>query len=159
MLLPVYLVLGLAWWGVKIIKRRITYCRTGYVLPRRDKKAVALGLVYGLVFGAAVPTLIFLLHRFGVRPQAISLHRLLMLGTSVATYVFFARMTTPEHKWKMWFAALMALVAVPSSFFGWTMEVLSPLTLPLFGVIWFASGLITLRLFVRHSQPVAQADE
>jgi hypothetical protein len=76
----------------------------------------------------------------------------------VAAYVFYAKMTTPEHKWKMWFAALMALVAVAASFSGWTTEVLFLVTLPVFGVIGIVSGLITLHLFIRRTQPIAEDD-
>ena len=159
LLVPAYGVLGLARWGVKTIKNRITYRRTGYVLPRRDKKAVALGLVYALVLSAAVSAVVFLLLRFGMRHNAVNLPRLLIMISYVAAYVFYAKMTTPEHKWKMWFAALMALVAVAASFSGWTTEVLFLVTLPVFGVIGIVSGLITLWLFVRHTQPAAQDDE
>jgi hypothetical protein len=159
MLLPVYGVLALAGWGTKIIKRRITYRRTGYVLPRRDKKAVALGLVYALVLSAAVSAMFFLLLRFGMRHNAVSISRLLMMSSYVAIYVLYTRVATPEHKWKTWLAALMALVAVVASFSGWPIHVLSLVTLPTFGVLWIASGLITLWLFVRHTQPAAQDDE
>jgi hypothetical protein len=159
MLLPVYAVLGLTGWGVKIIKRRITYRRTGYVLPLRDKKAVALGLVYAFVLSASAAAALGLLLRFGTRHNSVSLPRLLMLSVGVATYVFFTRVTTPEQQCKMWFAALMALVAVAASFSGWTMEIFNPATMAAFGVIWIASGLITLRLFIRRTQPVVQEDE
>ena len=158
-LLPLCGVLGLARWGTKILKRRITYRRTGYVLPRRNKEAVALGLVYVFCLGTGVSVVLGLQLRFGMRHNAVSLPRLLMMSTYVAAYVFYTRLTTPEHRWKMWFAALMALVSGAASFSGWTMEILSLVTLPLFGVIWIASGIITLGLFVRHTQPVAQEDE
>jgi hypothetical protein len=39
------------------------------------------------------------------------------------------------------------------------MHVLNLVTMSSFGLICIASGLITLRLFVRHSQPVTQEDE
>jgi hypothetical protein len=159
MLVPVYGVLSLAWWGTKIIKRRITYRRTGYVLPLRDKKAVALGLVYVFVLSAASAAALALLLRFGTRHNSVSLPRLLMLSVGVATYVFFTRMTTPEYKWKMWFAALMVLVSVAASFSGWTREAFDAATMSAFAVIWIASGLITLRLLVRRTQPVTVEDE
>jgi hypothetical protein len=159
MLAPVYAVLGLAGWGIKIIKRSVTYRRTGYVLPLRDKKAVALGVVYALVLSAAVSAGLALLLKFGTRHNSVSLPRLLMLSVGVATYVFFTRVTTPEQQCKMWFAALMALVAVAASFSGWTMEIFDPATMAAFGVIWIASGLITLRLFIRRTQPAAEDPE
>jgi hypothetical protein len=118
MLLPVYGVLGLAWWGVKTIKNRITYRRTGYAVPRRDKKAVALGLVYTLSLSSALSAMFVLLIWIGKRHNAVSLSRLLMMSGYVAAYVFFTRKTAPEHKWKMWFAALMGLVSVVASFSG-----------------------------------------
>jgi len=159
MLVPVYGVLGLAWWGTKIIKRQITYRRTGYVVLRREKKAVALGLVSAFVLSAAVAAGLALLLKFGMRHNSVSLPRLLMLSVGVATYVFFTRVTTPEYKWKIWLAALMALFAVAVSFSGWTTPVFDLVTLPLFGAIWIASGLITLRLLVRRTQPMAEDDE
>jgi MFS family permease len=158
-LLLAYAVLAFGGWGVKIIKNRITYRRTGYVLPRRDKKAVALTLVYAFCLSVALSALMFLLLRFGMRHNAVSISRLLMMSSYVAMYVLYTRVATPEHKWKMWLAALMAIVAVVASFSGWPIYVLSLMTLPLFGVIWIASGLITLRLFVRHTQPIAVEDE
>jgi MFS family permease len=159
MLGPVYAVLGLAGWGVKTIKRRITYRRTGYVLPRRDKKAVALALVYAFVLSAVAAAGLALLLKFGMRHNAVSVPRLLMLSVGVATYVFVTRVTTPEQQCKMWFAALMALVAVAASFSGWTMEIFNPATMAALGVIWIASGLFTLRFFIRHTQPMAEDDE
>jgi hypothetical protein len=159
MLVPVYGVLGLAWWGTKIVKRRITYRRTGYVVPRRDKKAVALGLVYVFVLSAAVAAVLGLFLRFATRHNVVSLPRLLMLSVGVATYVFFTRVTTPEYKWKTWFAALMALVSVAASFSGWTRAAFDAATMSTFGAIWIASGLITLRLFIRRTQPMAEDGE
>jgi hypothetical protein len=40
-----------------------------------------------------------------------------------------------------------------------TPDVLSRATMPTFGVLWITSGLITLWLFVRHTQPATQDDE
>ena len=159
MMLPVYGVLALAGWATGLIKRRITYRRTGYVLRRRDKKAVALALVFAVGVSAALSAGVGLLLWYGMRHNAVSATRLFMLSLYVAPYVFVSRVTTPEHKWKIWFAALMALFSVVASFSGWTMDFLSRATMSTFGVLWIASGLITLRLFVRHTQPIAVEDE
>jgi MFS family permease len=159
MLVPFYGVLGLARWAVKAIKDRITYRRTGYVVPRRDKKAVALGLVYTLVLSAAVSAVLGLLLWYGTHHNAVSVTRLLLMSVYVAPYVFVTRWTTPEHRWKIWFAAMMALFSVAASFSGWTMHVFTRATLATSAVLCLASGLITLRLFIRRTQPIAEDGE
>jgi hypothetical protein len=153
LMLPVYGVLGLGGWAKKVIKRRVTYCRTGFVIPRRDRKPVAMALAYALM-GAAVSAALALLLWLGARHAAVGFGRPLTLSLYVAPYIFAARYTTPEHKWKMWFALVMTLIWVSASFVVLTFHAFVLLTLSSFGLLWLASGFLTLCLFIRKTQPL-----
>ncbi len=141
-------VLGLAWWATRIIKNRITYRRTGYVAYRCAKKTRAWTIALSMVIGAVVAAGFALLVRWGLRHNAADLTRLLMVGAVVATYGLFVTFMSPEHRWKLWLVALMAISA-------WKLETFQSLV---FGLTWLASGLITLFLYIRRTRPAEQIE-
>jgi hypothetical protein len=143
-------VLGLAWWATRIIKNRITYRRTGYVAYRRDKQKRALTIAAA----AAVPVGIVLLMRWVLPHNAVSFIHLGLLSAPAALLVLMSR----EHRWKLWLAALIVLFSVGLVFGGREMEVLGKVYKLFFGLIFLASGLITLFLYIRRTRPAKQAE-
>ena len=137
-------VLGLTWWATRLIKKRITYRRTGYVAYRSEKKKHALSFAAGAASAAGF----ILLLRWGLRHNAGSLIQLGLLSAPAAILVLMSS----EHRWKLGLAALIVLFSVGVVFWGWEYSSL------FFGLIWLASGLITLLLYIRHTRPAEQAE-
>jgi hypothetical protein len=152
-------VLGLGGGGVKIIKNRITYRRTGYVAYRCEKKRTALVMALAMIVSAVLAAALVLLLRWGLRHNAVSLTRLGMLSVAVATYACMVTFMSREHRWKLWLVALMALFSVGFSFGGWEMDVFGRISTLFFGSVFLASGLITLFLYIRRTRPTEQEAE
>ena len=152
-------VLGLGGWGVKIIKNRITYRRTGYVAYRCEKKRTALVMALAMIVSAVLAAALVFLLRWGLRHDAVSLTRLGMLSVAVATYACMVTFMSREHRWKLWLVALMALFSVGFSFGAWEMDVFGRISTLFFGLVWLTSGLITLFLYIRHTRPAEQEAE
>jgi hypothetical protein len=142
--------LGLGWWATRLIKNRITYRRTGYVAYRRDKKTRALTIAAA----AAVPVGIVLLMQWGLPHNAVSFIQLGLVSAPAALFVLMSR----EHRWKLGLAALIALFSVGLVFGGPEMEVLQKIYKLFFGLVFLASGLITLWLYIRRTRPAEQAE-
>jgi hypothetical protein len=149
---------GLGIWAAKTIKNRITCRRTGYVAYRREKKRTALVMAPAMTVSAVGAAGLVLLLRWGLRHNAVSLTRLGMLSVVVATYAFFVTFGSPEHRWKLWLAALMAFFSVGVSFGGWGRETFDRVSMLFFGLTWLASSLITLFLYIRRTRPAEQAE-
>jgi peptidoglycan/LPS O-acetylase OafA/YrhL len=143
--------LGLGWWATRLIKNRITYRRTGYVAYRRDKKRRALTMAAG----AAVAAGSLLLLRWGLRHNAGDLIQLGLLSAPAALLALMSR----EHRWKLWLAALIVLFSVGLVFGGPEMAVLQKIYKLFFGLVFLASGLITLFLYIRRTRPAEQEAE
>jgi MFS family permease len=150
--------IGLGMWAAKTIKDRITYRRTGYVAYRCEKKRTALVMALAMIVSAVLAAALVLLLRWGLRHNAVSLTRLGMLSVAVATYACMVTFMSPEHRWKLWLAALMALFSVGVSFGGWEREIFNGISTLFFGLVWLASGLITLFLYIRRTRPAEQAE-
>jgi hypothetical protein len=145
-------ILGLGWWSVKAIKRRITYLRTGYVAYRRDLKV----RVPWAALSAGIAVAVVLVFRLARQHDAMSLFRFMYAATFVALYVFTILRTSREHTWKWRIAVFMAigLSAISLKVPGGMAEWFRPASLFL-GLTWLASGTITLILYVRRTRPPA----
>ena len=148
------LVLGAGYWGTRAIKRRITFPRTGYVAQRQAKGSRVLFGVAAAAIGAAVVVLLALLgkgHHFEAG-------RIALLTFLVAPYAGFAVIARHGHPWKLAVAAGLALgltafdISGPHApFVHWANLIV--------GLVWLASGGITLLLYIRRTrapEPEAQ---
>lgn len=154
--LPVVMlpILAFQYWGVKAIKKHITWPRTGYVAFRRSGwswwMAIVTTVIVGGVFGASFVCVMVLERRF----HAISLERAGYLAVLVAAYAFFVFRWSREHAWKWLVVIFMALgllaiaLVVPGDIYQTFRHV------ALFvGLVWLGSGLATLYSYIRHTQP------
>jgi len=147
-------VLVFQYWGVKAIKKHITWPRTGYVAFRRSGwswwKTIGVTLLASAVFGAGTVCVMVLASRF----HAMSLERAGYLAVLVAVYALFVFRWSREHTWKWLVVIFMALglfaiaIVVPGDIYQTFRHV------ALFvGLVWLGSGLATLYSYVRHTQP------
>jgi MFS family permease len=154
--IPVILIpiLVFQYWGVKAIKKHITWPRTGYVAYRRGGrswwKTMAITLVASAVFGGGTVGVMMLARRF----HAMSLERAGYLAVLVAAYAFFVFRWSGEHTWKWLVVIFMALgllaiaLVVPGDVYQ------SFRYMALFvGLVWLGSGVATLSSYIRHTRP------
>jgi uncharacterized membrane protein YhaH (DUF805 family) len=149
-------------WGVKAIKQHITWPRTGYVAYRRSGRSwwmtYAAVIVASAVFAAATAGVIALARRF----HAMSLERAVYLAVLLAMYALFILRWSREHTWKWLVLIFMALgllaiaLVVPGT--GGAVKSFPPAALFL-GLVWLGSGVATLYLYIRHTQPPAPEAE
>ena len=147
-------ILVFQYWGVKAIKKHITWPRTGYVAFRRSGmawwKTIALTLVASAVFGAGTVCVMMLARRF----HAMSLERVGYLSVLWAVYPFFVFRWSREHKWKWLLVIFMALglLAIALVVSGDIVESFRYVAL-FVGLVWLGSGVATLYWYIRHTQP------
>jgi hypothetical protein len=165
-------VMGLGFWIRRIIKRHITWPRTGYVagysLWRRTSESepaggqaaagvpsqkamwaamLALALVAALV-AAGVACLMALARRH----QEASLARAAFVALWVALYAFWvSRMDTHPWKWAMVLFMAMGLLAIDLIVPGGFID-LSRSDTGFIGLVWLASGGITLLWYIRRTK-------
>ena len=146
--MPVLLtVLGIGWWGIKAVKRHITYPRTGYVVLNTNTWRVRLVVFIGASVSTALTFAVF----YGLRRSASSLRHMTDLILYEAPYVGFV-LVWRDHPWK-WFVALFMALGLAA------LHDQSRSTMLFLGLTWLASGGITLYLYIRRTQPPAQAAE
>jgi hypothetical protein len=141
--------MGLSAWGGKMIKKHVTYPRTGYVAyrrPTRTRSAVYFGM--GAVVAAVVAATLV---RFAAkRPDVMPL-----VGSMVNVVIYAAVVSrlSREHPWKRFVVLFMALglfttaYVSPRVFDRWSSLFVS--------LTWLISGGVTLYLYIRHTQPPA----
>jgi len=173
-------VVGLAFWIRRVIKRYITWPRTGYVAghsvwsrtsspssaggegaagvpTRRGMWAamVAIALVAAIVAAGFA-----CLMGFAGRHHAASLARGAFLAFWVALYAFWVSRMGRRRPWRWLLVIFMALgllaisVIVPGGF----TELASPATL-FIGLVWLAGGGLTLFSYVRNTRPPTPGTE
>jgi len=136
-------------WGVKAIKQRFTWPRTGYVACRCSGLRWWTVLIAGVALGAGFGYLMVLARR----SHALSLERAVWMVVLLAAYAFFVLRWSREHTWKWLVLIFMALgllgiaLVVP----GGAVESFPPAALFL-GLAWLGSGLGTLYLYIHHTQ-------
>ncbi len=141
-------VLGLGWWGTRAIKKHITYPRTGYVALRTNTWRRLL-----LMFASAGAAVALAVAVVWLRHVALSLQHIGIFILYEAPYVgivFISR----DHPWK-WFVALFMALGLAAIAFSAPGSVLdrSWLKVLFLGLTWFASGGITLYLYIRRTHP------
>jgi hypothetical protein len=151
------LMCGLMLWVSRSIKQHVTWPRTGYVKYRTGGKArkpfwalmIAVA-VLAAVIGAGVP---YLMH-YDRRYDWIGLLWLGNVALYVAGYAFWVYRMEKHHPWKwlIFLFMVLGLLAIalfaPGDIVGlrWHM-------LLFVGLTWLASGVTTLYLYIRHTQP------
>ncbi len=143
-------------WGVKAIKKRFTWPRTGYVAHRRSGWDWWMLVAVVAVLGAGSACLMALARRF----HALSLERGVYLAVLLAVYAFFVSRWSREHAWK-WLVVIfmgLGLLAIGLVVPGGAVQSFPPAALFL-GLVWLGSGLATLYSYVRHTQlPAPEAE-
>lgn len=154
-------VLGLAQKANQIVKRRITWPRTGYVAYHRDRKAV--GPIIAIVVVGSVVTSVFTYFAYimvSSHFNATSVGRVGYLTFLMAIYAFWIFHMGGKHSWKWLMLLVMALgllvlaICFPDGF----TKLSQPVDL-FVGLLWFISGAATLFSYLRHTQsPIKEAE-
>jgi hypothetical protein len=144
--------IALAFWGRKIIKRRLTWPRTGYAVPPglRDKPWRVMVVVSAIAaIGAASACLLVL----GRRHESPTVSRLVLLVSWVMVYAFWVWRMGKGLSWKWMVVVAMAfgLFVIALITPGNVDQLFQPAAL-LVGLIWLASGAATLVLYLHGTQ-------
>jgi hypothetical protein len=153
-------VLGLGFWVRRVIKKHITWPRTGYVAYPRDRKSWWTAIVAASIGAAGVAVGFAYLLLFARRHGAISFPRIFMLAALGAPYAFWVFYMSREHWWKWLVLLFMALglvaitLIVPGGFneLGWP-------PILFVGLVWLGSGGATLFSYMQHTKPPAPEAE
>jgi hypothetical protein len=132
-------------FGRQFVKRRVTYARTGFVVPIKcASRWLAIGVAFGTAVGTSV-AMVALMKHSGPATEAI----VLWLGNAL----FYAVVAKLDQAWKagVLFVMTFGLLAVVLVSPGETATEL--FCLLFFGLCWVASGSITFGLYLRHSHP------
>ena len=162
-LLPV---LGLGWLLQKVIKRTVTWPRTGYVAFPSGGAAVSRRLIWPVFLGAVIAVgvaLVFIpLALIGkAHHLTMSATRLLYAALFVIPYAFWVSKMGAGQRWKWSFVAFMALglivlgLIVPGGLF----ESFFPWVALFVGLNWVVSGGTTLVFYIRHNPLAAPQTE
>jgi drug/metabolite transporter (DMT)-like permease len=164
-------VLALGYWVSRMIKKHITWPRTGYVAYGVDAHSVGgsnakakmsfwtARVVVGVV-AAVVAASFACLIMLGTRHHLMSLTRTGYLAFWVPVYAFWVFQMGRKHRWKWLVLLFMALgllmigLVGPGDF----IEMSRPVML-FVGLVWVISGVATLCLYIRHNQPPAPETE
>jgi hypothetical protein len=167
-------VLGPGYWVRSLIKRRLTFPRTGYValgvgahhdgggiggLGVKVKKSYWAVMVGGAVIAAVIVAGLACLVAFERRHLdammwLVGVGYVGYLGFWVLVYAFWIWRMGREHRWKWLMLLLMALglfvigLLGPGNF----IEVARPVSL-FVGLVWVISGVATLCSYLRHTRP------
>jgi hypothetical protein len=166
-----------------VIKKFITWPRTGYLAYRHDKKfwmtivsstiiAGALGLLLPFLLkseirdavGRAISSAGSEAKSGAATPSEISVVGLIVLGVFLASnallYLMMVAATIKQHPWKwiLWGVMAAGSLAIPLTARGNFFELMRPLML-FFGLIWSISGAMTLYSYLRKTQSPALEPE
>ncbi len=152
--------LAFGFWIRRVIKKRITWPRTGYAAyPRGGKswrlKMVVVSLISAVIGFGAVGLMIF-----AGRHGGMTVFQIGYLAILLATYAYWVFFMGGEHWWKWLLVVFMALgflaiaLIIPGDFIA-----LSRPAMLFVGLVWFASGGLTLYFYIRHTQPPAPEAE
>ena len=175
-----FLVLGPCYLIRWIIKRRITFPRTGYValgmgahhtgagggdLRAKVKKSYwALFIVVGGIAAAVavgVACLVaFQIRHVGSMGWLVGVGNVFYLGFWVLIYAFWIWRMGTEYRWKWLMLLFMALGLLAFGIWGPGnyIEVARPVML-FVGAVWVISGLATLYSYLRHTKPTSPETE
>jgi hypothetical protein len=172
-------VIGPGYWVRRVIKRRITFPRTGYVaghslwgvmrepkpsgteaapgVPTRKglwQTMLALALLSAVVAAGLAGLLAFERRHLGGTMWLVGVGYVSFLGFWVAVYAFWIWRMGREQRWKWLVLLLMALGLLVIGVCGpvEVMEVARPVML-FVGLVWVFSGLGTLCSYLRQTRP------
>jgi hypothetical protein len=165
------LAVGFAYWARRVIKRRITWPRTGYAAyPRHGKSWWVKSIMAHLIALIVVAGLVLLIKSHHVKsridlnwnlnPKAWNLRVVLLIVMSVTAYPIWISRNGGGHRWKWLVLLFMILgvialgILVPGGFAQWA----RPPVL-LVGLLWLGSGAGTLYLYLRHTKPATPQTE
>jgi hypothetical protein len=140
---------GLVILGSKEFKKRVTYPRTGFVSypPAQKRRPALVAFVVAMATSAA---LAFLAARHHLRLEVF-------FGLGIT--LFYAVIARPYRTWKL---AILTVMFAGGTWMGmlpgW-LDRHAPAGLSFYAVLYLAAGLITLALYLRHSQPGAPVAE
>jgi hypothetical protein len=148
----------LVWLGMRLIKRYLTFPRTGYVAIQRPALRTAgpmLAATCGVAAIGAAAVAAWAMH-----PSQFA-GRLAPIALFLGCYLFFTVRMSPEHPWKRYVAGAMALAMVTTAAMlgGGSNWNLLRVMLGIWAVVWIGSGLATLWLYIRRTQPAAEGAE
>jgi hypothetical protein len=177
-----FVVIGPGYWIRRVIKRRITFPRTGYVAshslwrpmvaPKTDDAGVAPGvptrkslwftmlgivLLAALVGGGLVCMMVLFERRhLDAMMWLVGVGYVGYLGFWVLVYAFWIWRMGREQRWKWLVLLFMALGLLVIGLLGPGnyIEVVRPVML-FVGVVWIISGLATLFSYLRHTRAFA----
>jgi uncharacterized membrane protein YhaH (DUF805 family) len=163
-------VLALGYWGVRAIKKHLTWPRTGYVaygvggLPGKAKRAywaVRVSVaVLSIVIAAGLGGLVAFerKHQGAMGPAGVGY--VLYLAFWVPLYAFWIRRMGKQHPWKWLMLLLMALGLLVIGLLGPgdVTQVARPV-MSFVGLVWFISGAATLGSYLRRTQAPAAGAE
>jgi MFS family permease len=154
-------VLGFGYWVRRVIKKHITWPRTGYAAyPRRGGKSWWIGIVATFLIAAVIAAAGACLMGFARRHDAMSIPRMGMLASIIAVYAFWVFFMCKKDPWK-WLVlifmglGLLAITLIVPGDFIW----LSHPALLFVGLVWLGSGGATLYSYIRYTQPPAPEAE
>lgn len=137
----------LVYFGGKVLKRYVTYPRTGFVAWRRTTRTRLVPFVSAMVAALTVFLILAIQRR-------VSLRLVTLIGPAmVLFYLFLAR---PDTIWKWAVALVMAVGAIGLLVVPLAADQLDQLALLFYGLVFLAAGVIRLGLYLRHTQPPSQ---
>jgi hypothetical protein len=139
-------------YGQKVLKKRITYLRTGYVKYRPKRIRIAIAVLTAIAI--AIATVLVLRNLAPHSSETVK-----MALASAAWALFYAFMTRMEAAWR--WVVLVALLVVPPAATVLPLGRLWLGNLPfvLQGVIFAVSGAIALALYLRQNPVPEQVAE
>jgi hypothetical protein len=163
-------VLALGYWGVRAIKKHLTWPRTGYVaygvggLPGKAKRAYWAGrvsvFVLSVVIAAGLGGVVAFERKHHGAMGSAGVGYVLYLAFWVPLYAFWIRRMGKQHPWKWLMLLLMALGLLVIGLLGPgdVTQVARPV-MSFVGLVWFISGAATLASYLRRTHvPAAGAE-
>ncbi len=147
-------VLGLGFCSRRVIKKHITWPRTGYAAYPRYGKAWWIGIVAAIVISTVFSAGFAYLTLFARQHHSISLPRIGMLVAVGGAYSIWVFRMGKEHWWKWLVSLFMVLglvtiaLVVPGDY-----HKLGRPALSFVGLVWLGSGVATLFSYIRHTKP------
>jgi hypothetical protein len=151
-------ILGLGWLLQKLIKRTVTWPRTGYVAFPSGATALGGRIVWpaflGAVIAAAVALVLIPLALMAkTHHLTMSVSRLLYAALFVIPYAFWVSKLCKGQWWKWFMVAFMALglIVLSLTVTGGLFDSFFPRAALFIGLIWVISGASTLVSYIRHN--------
>jgi len=148
-------------WAAHAIKKRITFPRTGYVVPQRSRRTTAFRAVAtALVVAGTCAATEFLID--AARRGSVVTSRSGIISLFTASYVVAAATQFKSHRWKIAIAALLAAGLLALADLAPASASNDKFMLPamlLTSFAWLLSGAITLLLYIRCTKaPEAEGE-